>query len=105
MPGWEDTKRAAQSAYISASLNMDSSIGYAYQQIVQHGQISPVLGQSDISRQIAEAPYQPTEADWKEYEQYSAAWEKENPPREPTEEEWKEWVRLIGIDPDTPEMG
>ena len=96
MPAWEDAKRAAQSAYMSAGLgfqDMDSSIGHAYQQIVQIGQISPSLGHSDINHQIAEEAYQTTVTDWQEYGRYRAEWERENPD-----------PRLTGPDPDAPEL-
>jgi hypothetical protein len=95
MAAWEDAKQAAQSAYMSAGpgfQDMDSSIGSAYRQIVQTGHLSPALGHSDIHHQIAEDAYQPTVADWQEYGQYRAEWEKENPD-----------PRLTGPDPDAPE--
>ena len=94
MPSWEDTKRAAQSAYMSAGngfQDMYSGIGSAYQQILLTGHLSPPLGH-DINRQIAADAYQPTAADWKEYERHNAAWDRENPD-----------PRLTGPDPDAPE--
>jgi hypothetical protein len=97
MPGWEDTKRAAQNAYMSAGLgfqDMDSSIGHAYQQIVLTGQLSPMIGNPNLHHQIAEEAYQPTVADWQEYAHNRNEWERENPD-----------PRLTAPDPDAPDMG
>lgn len=107
MPSWEDTKRAAQSTYINTGNEFQerNGFGQAYQQFLLTGQISPSLGHSDISHQIAEEPYQPTETDWQEYARYSAESERENPPPEPTAEDWRGWGRLIGIDTDAPDLG
>jgi Icc-related predicted phosphoesterase len=94
LPGWQETKQAAQHAYINAgNQDIHSSIGNAYQQIMLTGHIHPSMGNSDIHHQIAEDAYQATPADWKEYAQYRDAWEKENPD-----------PRLTGPDPDAPEL-
>jgi hypothetical protein len=95
MLGWEDTKRAAQGAYMSAGRgfqDMYSGIGSAYQQILTNGQLSPAMGYGDINQQIAQDAYQPTAADWQEYGRYRDAWERDNPD-----------PRMTGPDQDAPE--
>lgn len=60
MPAWEDAKRAAQSAYISAGLgfqDMYGSIGHAYQQILSNGHVSPIMGGNNMTQQIAEGNF------------------------------------------------
>lgn len=61
MPGWEDAKRATQSAYLNignAYQDIHSSISNAYQQILVNGQISsPANGIANYSQRIAEESY------------------------------------------------
>ncbi len=60
MPGWEDAKRAGQSAFMNAGsgfLDIYNSIGNAYQQILVNGQVSPAIGITNFSQQIAEERY------------------------------------------------
>ncbi|GHO66541.1 hypothetical protein KSC_054330 [Ktedonobacter sp. SOSP1-52] len=73
MPSWEDTKRAAQSAYIMAGngfQDVHNSIGNAYQQILISGHLYPSMGGNSLTQEIAEGAYEPTKEDWKEYERH-----------------------------------
>ena len=82
MASWEDTKRAAQSAYNTiGNIYHDAyaGIGTAYQQILLSGHLYPTADRSALNYEIAQDAYQPTAEDWKEYERYRDAWERENP--------------------------
>jgi hypothetical protein len=85
---WEATKQAAQSVFNNPD-NAAQITGQSQGSIYNPG--------------IAQEPYEPTLEDWKEYERYSADWERENPPPEPDENDWREWLRLIGRDSGAPE--
>ncbi len=56
MPNWEETKRAAQTAFIGVENGFDvhESIAYAYRQIRITGHISPAMEEGDLTQQIAE---------------------------------------------------
>ena len=82
MASWEDTKRAAQSAYDTiGKLYQDAygGIGAAYQQILIGGQLYPQADRSALNYEIAQDAYDPTAQDWKEYERYRDEWERDNP--------------------------
>lgn len=61
MPDWEDAKRAAQGVYMSTGRgfqDMYSGLGYAYQQILMNGQVSPIMGGNNMTQQIAEGNFE-----------------------------------------------
>ena len=64
MPGWEETKRAAQTAFIDVedgSRDVHESIGYAYRQIQITGHISPAMEEGNLTQQIAEDSFRQPE--------------------------------------------
>lgn len=57
MPTWEETKRAAQTAFIIPENSLEDipgSIGDIYRQILETGHIYPSMGAESLTRQIAE---------------------------------------------------
>jgi hypothetical protein len=59
MPSWEDTKRAAQSAFIMTGNgfeDMHKSIANAYQQILTTGQLNPNMGGMSQNQEIGINP-------------------------------------------------
>jgi hypothetical protein len=86
MPSWEEAHAAAISAFSSVVTDVSN----IYQRVLFQG--SGIYPAQDRAREYWEMDYQPTPDDWKEYGEYSAEWERENPD-----------PRLTGEDLDAPE--